>query len=176
MRIPPRSQRCIHISGFHRLALVPVEIVYDPSADPPIKIKETRRRPLWLDTSDPGEDAQELFYETLLGTLWLPANLRSALLKVSGISRDRVAKSRTFSLRLEVNECRRRLRRERAAARAKARWGADSYDGRPIVSKPVQGNLYHLATEEVARKHNMTGAALRKSFERHRPRQLWPSR
>jgi hypothetical protein len=129
-----------------------------------------RRQPLWLDTSDIGKDEQGLFYETLLlGTPWLPANLRSALLKISGISRDRVARSRTFSLRLEVNECRRRLRRERAAARAKARWGSDSYDGRPIVSKPVQGNLYHLATEEVASKHNMTGAALRKSFERHRP-------
>lgn len=172
---PPRPQPRWHFTGFHRLALVPVKIVYAPDADPPIQIKETHDPPIWLDASDVGEDEQRLFYETLLlGTPWLSANLRCALLKETGISRHRAARSQTFSLWLEVNKCRRRLRRERDTARCGKK--IISYNGLPIARRSVKGNLCDLAIVEVAAKHNITPAALRKRIERHRPSQLCPPR
>jgi hypothetical protein len=167
---PSRPLRHWHFTGFHRLALVPSKIVYAPDADPPIQVKETREPPVYLDTSDVGEDEQRLFHETLLMSLpWLSANLRSALLKETGISRHRLVRSKAFSLWLEVNKCRRQLRRKRYNARLGKRLGLR------IVSK-VQGNLYDLAIEEVAAKHGLTPAALRQRFRRYRPSDLCPSR
>jgi hypothetical protein len=171
---PSRPLLRWHFTGFYRPALVPVEIVYAPCADPPLQIKETHERPIYLDSGDVGKDEQRLFYKTLLLSIpSLSANLRSALLKETGISRHTLARSRAFSLWLEVNKCRRRLRRKRY----NARW-AQSIEfciGPPVIPK-VRGSLYDRAIEEVAANHGLTPAALRQRFRRYRPSELCPSR
>jgi hypothetical protein len=148
----------------------------------------------WLHSAGVSEDERKLFYKGLLRIPWLPAKVRSALLKETGTSRRKIAESseiaRTFVLWFEVNECKDRMRRERDHYRwckkhpnltdwykkhpnltdRRVRFPRHSWDGhRP---NPVRGSLYEAAIEEVASKHRMTAAALKKRIQRHRPSQL----
>jgi hypothetical protein len=92
-----QRQRCYNVTGFHRLALVPVEIVHAPDVDPPMQLKETHESPVYLDTSDVSKDGRRLFYQALLLSIpWLSADVRSALLKESGSSEVGRPRSRPF--------------------------------------------------------------------------------
>jgi hypothetical protein len=182
------------LAAVHRLALVLVvrEFEYDPRANQPFKCKETNELPIWLDSAEVSEDERKLFYEGLLRIPWLPARVRSALLKETGTSRRQIARfeeiARTFVLWHEVNECKDRMRRERDRYRFcknhpnMTDW-TDWYKklsnvtgGRVRRPNPVRGSLHEAAIEEVAAKHGMTAAALKKRIQRHRPSQLLTSR
>jgi hypothetical protein len=95
------------------------------------------------------ESLRRSFYQALLEIEWLPSTIQSAVMSELGLSlrkrKSDVEKARTITLKILVNDCKARMRRNRERPR---------------------GGIHDAAVAEVAASQNMTPDALKKRITR----------
>jgi hypothetical protein len=100
---------------------------------------------------DTNEDERKRFYKALLEIDWLPANLRSAILRELGSSLRKqnrgFKQGETLALRHMINEAKARMRKQ---------------------GERKKGGIHDAAVAEIAEGTGFTVEALRKQLQRHK--------
>jgi hypothetical protein len=95
------------------------------------------------------ESLRHSFYRALLAIEWLPSTIQSAVMSELGLSlrkrKSEVEKGRTITLKVLVNDCKARMRRN---------------------SERPRGGIHDAAVAEIAASQNMTPEALKKRITR----------
>ena len=129
------------------IAVVDAKIAYDPVKRKPESL--TYRRIIAM-THAANKDEQKRLYEALLELPWLAPNLRSAVMKELGLSkRDRnrkIAEARAAVMHKMIEDCEAHMRQK---------------------GERPRGGIHDAAVAEVAKRQDMSVAALTKLLYRH---------
>jgi hypothetical protein len=118
------------------------------SGEPQPSMDDGRRKTHFVQYID-DESLRRAFYQALLEIEWLPSKIHSAVMSELGLSLQKrksdVEKGRTVALKVLVDECKVRMRRN---------------------GEQPRGGIHDSAVAEIAARHGMTAEALKQRITR----------